>query len=111
MAAIAVSVPSSLRHCTAVQILNPISNSVLELNWTDCSECVLARTSSPFLIWELCEHLDINVLIPKLLDKHFIPSLDWLSVDKISCLCTVLSGVLHLEVVCMGHVREVEEAP
>lgn len=36
VAAIAVSVLSSLRHCTAVWILNPLSNSVLELNWTDC---------------------------------------------------------------------------
>jgi len=33
---IAAFVPSSLRHCTAVQIVNMISNSILELGWTDC---------------------------------------------------------------------------
>lgn len=36
VAEIAAFVPSSLRHCTAVQILNMISNSILELSWTAC---------------------------------------------------------------------------
>lgn len=34
VAEIAAFVPSSLRHSTAVHILNMISNSILELNWT-----------------------------------------------------------------------------
>lgn len=36
LAEIAAFIPSSLRHCTAVQILNMISNSVSELSWTGC---------------------------------------------------------------------------
>lgn len=36
VAEIAAFVPSSLRHCTAVQILNMISNFVLQLSWTAC---------------------------------------------------------------------------
>lgn len=36
VAEIAAFVPSSLRHCTAVQILNMISNSILEFSWTGC---------------------------------------------------------------------------
>lgn len=107
--AIAASVPSSLRHCTAVWILNMISNSILELSWTDSSECVLARLSTPFLLGNCVNILHPNILMPKLLDKHFILGYYyWVKsvVLPAYCLLQCSASGDHLYQICEKEVKE-----
>lgn len=89
--AIAASVPSSLRHCTAVWILNMISISILELSWTDSSECVLARTSTPFFTWELCECFTSIYSNAKTVRQAFYTVIGIILLDEISCSACILS--------------------
>lgn len=86
--AIAASVPSSLRHCTAVQILNMISISILELSWTDSSECVLA---TPFFTWELCECFTSKYSNAKNARQAFYTAIRIILLNKISCSICKLS--------------------